>query len=65
MIALKLPIGLGLLVLIGLILFGARRLPSDRNRGLAIVLAAGLFLFVLASGSTYGGIRNPNLPTCD
>ncbi len=59
MIALKLPIGLGILVLIGLGLFIARRLPANLNRGLAIILAASaLFLFVLISGSTYGGIRH-------
>jgi tetratricopeptide (TPR) repeat protein len=58
-IALKLPIGLGILVLIGLFLFFARRLPSDWNVGLSIVLAASLlFLLVLALGSTYGGIRH-------
>jgi len=63
MIALKLPIGLSVLVLIGLVLVARRCLASDRNpaylRGLMIVLAAaGLFLLVLASGSTYGGIRH-------
>jgi len=58
-IALKLPIGLDILVLIGLILFFARRLPSDWNAGLCLVLAATLlFLLVLALGSTYGGIRH-------
>jgi tetratricopeptide (TPR) repeat protein len=58
-IALKLPIGLGILVLIGLILFLARRLPKDWSVGLSIVLAALLlFLLVLARGSTYGGIRH-------
>jgi hypothetical protein len=58
-IALKLPIGLGILVLIGLFLFFVRRLPSDWNVSLSIVLAASLlFLPVLALGSTYGGIRH-------
>jgi hypothetical protein len=58
-IALKLPIGLGILVLIGLFLFFARRLPKDWSVGLSIVLAALLlFLLVLARGSTYGGIRH-------
>jgi hypothetical protein len=59
MIALKLPIGLGILVLIGLFLFLARSLPPERNLGLAIVLAASaLFLLVLSLGSTYAGIRH-------
>jgi tetratricopeptide (TPR) repeat protein len=58
-IALKLPVGLGVLVVIGLLLFFAHRLPRDWNVGLSIVLAALLvFLLVLARGSTYGGIRH-------
>ena len=63
MIALKLPIGLSVLVLIGLFFFFTRRLPPERYLGLAIVLVASLlFLLVLALGSTYGGIRHA-LPT--
>jgi hypothetical protein len=59
MIALKLPIGLGVLVLIGLSLYLARRLPREWNLGLGMVLAAALtFLSVLASGATSGGIRH-------
>jgi tetratricopeptide (TPR) repeat protein len=59
MIALKLPIGLGVLVLIGLGLYLARRLPQEWNLGLGIVLAAALaFLTVLSSGATSGGIRH-------
>jgi Dolichyl-phosphate-mannose-protein mannosyltransferase len=59
MIALKLPIGLDFLVLIGLSLFFTRRLPPGRYIGLAIVLAASvIFLLVLAMGSTYAGIRH-------
>ncbi|MFY9529330.1 MAG: phospholipid carrier-dependent glycosyltransferase [Candidatus Acidiferrales bacterium] len=59
MIALKLPIGLSVLVMIGLFMFFARRLPPDRYVGLAIVLAASvIFLLVLSLGSTYGGIRH-------
>jgi tetratricopeptide (TPR) repeat protein len=58
-IALKLPVGLGVLVVIGLLLFFARRLPRDWSVGLFIVLAALLlFLLVLTRGSTYGGIRH-------
>jgi hypothetical protein len=59
MIALKLPIGLSVLVVVGLFMFFARRLPPERNVGLAIILAALiLFLLVLSLGSTYGGIRH-------
>ncbi len=59
MIALKLPIGLSVLVLIGLLLFFTRHLPRDQSTGLAIVLAALLlFLLVLSRGSSYGGIRH-------
>ena len=58
-IALKLPVGLGVLVVMGLFLFFAHRLPREWNAGLSIVLAALLlFLLVLARGSTYGGIRH-------
>ena len=59
MILLKLPIGLDLLVLIGLFFFVRRRLSPESNVGLSMVLAASaLFLVVLASGSTYAGIRH-------
>jgi tetratricopeptide (TPR) repeat protein len=59
MVALKLPIGSLILVLIGLFLFMTRRVPTEWNAGITIVLAAALvFLLVLASGSTYGGIRH-------
>ncbi|HLZ52542.1 MAG TPA: tetratricopeptide repeat protein [Candidatus Acidoferrum sp.] len=58
-IALKVPVGLGVLVVMGLLLFFAHRLPREWNAGLSIVLAALLlFLLVLARGSTYGGIRH-------
>ena len=58
-ILLKLPIGLDLLVLIGLFFFVRRRLSPESNVGLSMVLAASaLFLLVLASGSTYAGIRH-------
>jgi len=59
MIALKLPIGLGILVLIGLFVFFARRSPPEQYVGLATILAASLFiLLILALGSSYGGIRH-------
>jgi Transposase len=55
----KLPIGLSVLVVIGLLLFFTRHLCPDRYTGLAIVLAALLlFLLVLSLGSTCGGIRH-------
>jgi tetratricopeptide (TPR) repeat protein len=58
-IAVKLPIGLGILVLLGLFSFFARRAPLDENAGLGIICsAAALFLLVLAAGSPYGGIRH-------
>src|SRR5579863_1873128 len=56
MIALKLPIGLSILVLIGLFAFATHRAPPD---AIATVLAAvALFMLVLISGSTYAGIRH-------
>ena len=59
MIALKLPIGLDLLVLAGVALFFARRLSPAEQSGLALLFAALLlFLFVLIRGSTYAGIRH-------
>ena len=59
MIALKLLIGLSVLVLMGLYFFFARRLPPERYAGLAILLVVALlFLLVLILGSTYGGIRH-------
>jgi Dolichyl-phosphate-mannose-protein mannosyltransferase len=59
MIALKLPMGLGVLVLIGLFLFLTRRIPPEWNIGLGIVLTAAIvFVLVLAMGSTYAGIRH-------
>lgn len=59
MIALKLPIGLSVLVLVGLYAFFKRLALPEAHSGLAIVLAAILlFLLVLALGSTYGGIRH-------
>jgi hypothetical protein len=58
-IALKLPIGLGVLVLAGLFLFFARRLPRDWHMAATIVLAAAAFyLLVLLFGSSYGGVRH-------
>lgn len=57
--ALKLPIGSSILILLGIWLYCARRLPGRWNREHYIVLAAAvLFLLVLMRGATYGGIRH-------
>lgn len=57
--ALKLPIGSSILVLLGLWLYGARRLPGGWSAPQSIVLAAAVFfLLVLMRGVTYGGIRH-------
>ena len=59
MIAVKLPIGLDLLVIAGLGLFLARRLPMSCQMGLWTFFAAlVIYLFVLARGASYGGIRH-------
>jgi hypothetical protein len=59
MIAVKVPIGLLALLLLGLFLFLTRRVPSDWILPSWVVLAvAGLFLPVLSVGATYAGIRH-------
>ena len=59
MILLKLPIGLSVLWMLGLVLFLGRRLPPKWNFPAGVIfVAAGLFLGVLAAGSTYAGIRH-------
>jgi tetratricopeptide (TPR) repeat protein len=58
-VAVKLPIGLLALLLLGLFLFFARRIPTDWNLPGGVVLAvAVLFLLVLSTGATYAGIRH-------
>jgi hypothetical protein len=58
-IALKLPIGLSILILLGLALLFGRRLPADWEFSASIILAAAiLFLVVLAAGATYAGVRH-------
>jgi tetratricopeptide (TPR) repeat protein len=58
-IALKLPIGLSVLVLIGIFLLLSRRLPRDWILLSGMVLFASVwFLVVLSFGSPYGGIRH-------
>lgn len=64
-IAVKLPIGLTFLTLLGVYLFVGRHLSKDWDIPAAILLAASFwFLFVLRSGSTYAGIRHalPMIP---
>jgi hypothetical protein len=58
-IVVKLPIGLILLALSGLILFLTGRFPRDWNLWAAILLAGLLcFFFVLRQGATYAGVRH-------
>jgi tetratricopeptide (TPR) repeat protein len=57
--AVKLPIGLLALSLLGLLLFIARRTPSEWNLPGGVILgAAALFLLILSMGATYAGIRH-------
>jgi len=59
MIAVKLPIGLSVLSVLGLILFFARRLPAGWDFPAGVILASALlFLLVLLQGATYAGIRH-------
>jgi tetratricopeptide (TPR) repeat protein len=58
-LALKAPIGSSILVLLGLWLYSARRLPGGWRALQSMVLAAAVFfLLVLMRGVTYGGIRH-------
>jgi tetratricopeptide (TPR) repeat protein len=57
--AAKLPLGLLVLTILGLVLLAFRRLPKVANLPLAgLALLAGLFWLALATGSTYGGVRH-------
>jgi hypothetical protein len=57
--ALKLPLGSSILVLLGLWLYAGRRLPGGWSAPQSIVIAAVIFfLLVLMRGVTYGGIRH-------
>ena len=59
MIAVKVPIGLIALMLLGLFLFITRRIPRDWILPCGVVLAiAVFFLLVLSTGTTYAGIRH-------
>jgi tetratricopeptide (TPR) repeat protein len=58
-IALKLPLGLILLVLLGMSVLVTHQLPHDCKQAATVVLAAFVwYLLVLSFGSTYGGIRH-------
>src|ERR1022692_1361016 len=58
-IGVKVPIGLMVVMLIGLFLFFTRRIPPDWILPCAILLSAAvLFLFLVFGGATYGGIRH-------
>ena len=58
-IAVKLPIGLGLLSVLGLVLFVAGRLPPAwKSAGCILLVTLTLFLLVLSRGATYGGVRH-------
>jgi hypothetical protein len=57
--ALKLPIGSSILVLLGLWLYCARRLPGGWTTPRSMILGAAIFfLLILMRGITYGGIRH-------
>jgi hypothetical protein len=59
MIAVKLPIGLTILVVLGLFFFVTRRLNSEWNLEAGVVFVAAIcFLLVLTLGATYAGIRH-------
>lgn len=58
-ISVKLPIGLGVLSVLGIILFVTGRLPKEWNFASSILLVTlFVFFFVLAHGATYAGIRH-------
>jgi hypothetical protein len=58
-IAVKLPIGSLILIFLGIAICLARRLPSKWKFPSSLLLVAiALFLFVLASGATYAGLRH-------
>jgi hypothetical protein len=58
-IAVKLPLGLGLLAVLGGILFLGRRLPREWTTPACVLWGAAIcFLFVLKSGATYAGVRH-------
>jgi hypothetical protein len=56
MIALKLPLGLSVLILIGFLAFATRR--ASPEAAITVLAAAAFFMLVLIAGSTYAGIRH-------
>jgi hypothetical protein len=59
MIAIKVPVGLIAMIVLGLFLVVTRRLPPDWIGPCGLVLASALFfLLVLSTGATYAGIRH-------
>ncbi len=58
-IAVKLPIGSLTLILLGIAIVLARRLPSEwKFPSTLLLVAVALFFLVLASGATYAGVRH-------
>jgi tetratricopeptide (TPR) repeat protein len=58
-VAVKLPIGFDVLILIGVFLFFARRLPAPWKIPVVLVLLAALaYFFVLSHGASYAGMRH-------
>jgi hypothetical protein len=64
-LAVKLPLGLSLLTVLGGILFLGRHLPREWTTPACVLWGAAIcFLFVLKSGATYAGVRHalPEVP---
>jgi hypothetical protein len=58
-IALKVPIGLSLLSILGVAVLLNGQLPREwRTRAIILLAAASCFYLVLSSGATYGGVRH-------
>jgi hypothetical protein len=58
-IAVKVPIGLSLLSILGIVLLLRGRMPRGmRTPSILLFAAASWFFFVLSSGATYGGVRH-------
>ena len=58
-VAVKIPIGLGVLILTGVSLFFARRMPGQWRIPVALLLLAAVgYFFVLSRGASYAGMRH-------
>lgn len=58
-LASKIPLGFILLIILGLYVFFARRLPKSWTIPIFVLFGATLgFFFILANGATYGGMRH-------